>query len=153
MQSLCNTNVEAYTKTNACLTTLGCALTENMLWNPGYLSNYFYEKKQNFLVAQEQKLSTRADWVLLEHCLVIILRKIKNIKDNSVHFALIRKNSLNGTSFVCRVIFLFLSLFSLDINYFHVNVYQWNVMLVLLCEFSYCFCMSPHSWFKKYIYL
>ena len=31
MQYLCNTNVEAYTKTNACLTTLGCALTENML--------------------------------------------------------------------------------------------------------------------------
>lgn len=48
MQYLCNTNVEAYTKTNACLTTLGCALTENMLWNPGYLSNYFYEKKKEF---------------------------------------------------------------------------------------------------------
>ena len=31
MQYLCNTNVEAYTKTNACLTTLGCALTENIL--------------------------------------------------------------------------------------------------------------------------
>lgn len=28
MQYLCNTNVEAYTKTNACLTTLGCALTD-----------------------------------------------------------------------------------------------------------------------------
>ena len=48
MQYLCNTNVEAYTKTNACLTTLGCALTENMLWNPGYLSNYFYEKNRIF---------------------------------------------------------------------------------------------------------
>ena len=48
MQYLCNTNVEAYTKTNACLTTLGCALTENMLWNPGYLSNYFYEKTRIF---------------------------------------------------------------------------------------------------------
>lgn len=48
MQYLCNTNVEADTKTNACLTTLGCALTENMLWNQGYLSNYFYEKTKIF---------------------------------------------------------------------------------------------------------
>lgn len=28
--------------------------------------------------------------------------KIKNIKDTTVHFALMRKNSL-GTSFICRV--------------------------------------------------
>ena len=40
----------------------------------------FLWKNQNFLVAREQKLSTRADGVLLEHCLVIILRKIKKLK-------------------------------------------------------------------------
>ena len=50
--------------------------------------------------------------------------KIKNIKDTPVHFAFMRKNSLNGTSFVCRVIYLFLYLFSLDINFFYANVYQ-----------------------------
>ena len=40
----------------------------------------FLWKNQNFLIAQEQKLSTRADWVMLEHSLVIILRKIKKLK-------------------------------------------------------------------------
>ena len=78
MPSLCNTNVEAFTKTNACLTTLGCALTENMLRNPGNPANYFYEKNQTFLVAREQKLGTRAHWELLEQNLVIIMKK--NIK-------------------------------------------------------------------------
>lgn len=97
-------------------------------------SKLFLWKKQNFLVAHEQKLSTRGHPILIEHSLVIILRKIKkikNIKDTSVHFAFMRKNSLNCTSFVCWVVFLFLFLFSLDINYFYANVYQWNVKACL----------------------
>lgn len=39
------------------------------LWNPGCLALWFLWKKKDFLVAQEQKFSTKSYWVPLEHSL------------------------------------------------------------------------------------
>lgn len=107
MPSLCNTNVEAFTKTNVCLTTLGCALTENMLRNPGNPANYFYEKKPDFSSCPGAKVRHQGPLgtARAKPCDHYEKKyKIKNIKETSVHFALMGKNGFK-TSFICRVTF------------------------------------------------